>query len=157
MNSFFSDCVLPLRFVCAGAAESVFVHGSSSESMRCTLPFSRIFPEFRHSSDIGAQTTTTLTTIVPEISKDMVDLLDTHIERLVASLQETEMGSIRHESLPMSTTSNSKPKQSPLKQSQQVPKPFMIGDRIRLRPNLKYRDTYQDEVGLLQSSSVTDI
>jgi hypothetical protein len=121
--------------------------------MRCTLPFSRIFHEFRHSSDIGAHTTATLTTIVPEISSKIVDLLDAHIEKLVTSLQQNENLSTPRDSLPVSTISNSKAKtQQSLKQAPQVPSPFLIGDRVRLRPNLKYRHSYLNEVRLLQPS-----
>jgi hypothetical protein len=131
----------------------VFVHGPSTESMRCTLPFSRIFHEFRHSSDIGSQTTATLTRLVPEISTDIVTLLDAHIEKLITSLHQSEMCSIRRDSLQLSTASNSKSKLQPsLKQSPQVPVPFQIGDRVRLRPNLKYRHAYSSEVRSLQST-----
>jgi hypothetical protein len=132
----------------------VFVHGPSSESMRCTLPFSRIFHEFRHSSDIGAQTTATLTRLIPEISTDIVALLDSHIEKVITSLQQSQTCSIQRDSLPLSTTSNSKSKLQlkSLKQVPQVPVPFLIGDRVRLRPNLKYRHSNPSEVRLLQPS-----
>jgi hypothetical protein len=121
--------------------------------MRCTLPFSRIFQEFRHSSDIGAQTTATLTRLLPEISTDIVALLDSHIERVITSLQQSGTCSIQHDSLLLSTTSNSKSKlQQSLKQVPQVPVSFVIGDRVRLRPKIKYRHADPSEVRLLHSS-----